>query len=139
MNKPVCEYRHLLATFLYLAGVAAGPLPAAEPAEVAAQPTEVIETGAPVIPLLIERVLADPDLDYASTRGPDDCSSEPLYDTAKDMLGKYVEDPGTNGSLLKEYILSGEKQCNCTAAIVGADFELLLTQLGTDLSSVPCL
>jgi hypothetical protein len=139
MYKSQTDYRRLPAILLFMAGIVTGPLTVAGPAEVAAEPTEVVETGAPVLTGVISRVLADPNRDYASARGPDDCSSESLYNSAKGMLGKYVDSPVENSGKLKEYIMSGEEQCNCTAAIVGQDFDILLAQLGTDISSVPCL
>lgn len=146
MNKQEPEWRHLLALLVFMSGVSTCPPATAglaevvtEPDEVAAEPVKVIETGAPVIPGVIRRILADPDRDYASARGQDDCSSESLYNTARGMLGKYADNPEANSSILKEYIMSGEEQCNCTAAIVGKDFEILLTHLGTNISSVPCL
>ena len=108
-------------------------------AAMAADPPNVIQTGAPVIPELIGRILEDPYRDYDSVKGPDDCNSETLYNDSKDMLGKYVADPETNADALREYIISSEERCNCTAAIVRKDFDILLDHLEADISKVPCL
>ncbi len=146
MDKPHTGDRNLLAILLFMTTAAACPPATAGPSEVmteatevAAQPTEIIETDTPVIPSVIRRILTDPNRDYASARGPDDCNSEMVYDSTKDMLAKYVDNPTENSGILKDYIMSGAEQCNCTAAIVGKDFEILLDQLGTNISGAPCL
>ena len=91
------------------------------------------------IPRFIERIVSDPDRTYESVYGPDDCSSESLYNAAMEVLAGYAVHPTENSPALKKYILSGEAQCNCTEAIVGKDFDNLLEQLGSDISEVPCL
>lgn len=139
MSEPETKHYYLPAVLLLICLTGPDPLPAAEPAEVPAGPTEVITTGAPVIPELIGRIIADPKRDYISASGPDDCSSESLYTDTKDILGNFAADPEANAGVLRDYIVSGEEQCNCASAIVGKDFALLLTHLGMDISSVPCL
>jgi hypothetical protein len=102
-------------------------------------PADVIQTGAPVIPKLIGRILEDPYRDYDSVKGPDDCNSEALYLGSKEILGKYAADPAANEEALREYIISSEEQCNCTAAIVRKEFDILVNHLEADISKVPCL
>jgi hypothetical protein len=121
-----------ITVLLLISAIWTSPAPAADP-------TDVIQTGAPVIPKLIGRILEDPYRDYDSVKGPDDCSSESLYNDSREMLGKYAADPAANGEALREYIISGEAQCNCTAAIVRKEFDILLDHLEADISKVPCL
>ena len=55
------------------------------------------------------------------------------------MLGEYVARPEQNKSVLKDYIFSGEAACNCTRAIFGKNIDLLMKELGMDISELPCL
>ena len=74
----------------------------------------------------------------ASVSGSDDCNSEALYHGTKEQLGKYVASPMDNQEALRDYILSGKEQCNCTLPIIGKNFNILLKDLGSDISQVPC-
>lgn len=131
---PLFQPKHFypITVLFLISGLGSSPAPAADP-------PNVIQTGAPVIPKLIERILEDPNRDYDSVKGPDDCSSESLYNESKEMLGKYAADPAANKEALREYIISSEAQCNCTAAIVRKEFDILLDHLEADISKVPCL
>jgi hypothetical protein len=116
-----------------MAGVISLPATAEEPDEVVP-----ITSGYPVVPGLIERIVTDPDRAYENVRGPDDCSSESLYIRTREMLAAFAYNPAENSKALREYILSGEAECNCTAAIVGKDLDILLEHVGSDISKTPC-
>jgi hypothetical protein len=88
---------------------------------------------------LLGRILADPHRDYERVHGPDDCNSEEIYHGTKEVLGKYVASPAENRSVLTDYIFSGDAACNCTRAIVGKDIDILMKDLGKDMSELPCL
>ena len=109
------------------------PLPAEEAAF-----GEVIPAQ-PGMTKLLGRILADPQRDYQRVHGPDDCNSEAVYQDTKGALGDYVANPGEQKSALKDYIFSGEAACNCTRAIVGKDIDILMKDLGSDISALPCL
>jgi len=98
----------------------------------------VMQSDYPTVPNLIGRIVSDPNHTYEDVRGPDDCSSESLYLTTKDMLAGYAINPVENSAALKEYILSDKAQCNCTTAIVGKDLDDLLKNVGSDISRIPC-
>jgi hypothetical protein len=123
---------YLLTILMLLTGIGSFPVLAEEPAAV------VKEESNPVMNELIGRILKDPSRDYSSVSGPDDCNSEPLYHGTKEQLGKYVASPMENQEALRDYILSGKEQCNCTLAIIGKNFNILLKDLGSDISQVPC-
>jgi hypothetical protein len=88
---------------------------------------------------LLGRILADPHRDYQSVHGPDDCDSEETYHGTREVLGEYVDNPAGNKAALKDYIFSGQAACNCTRAIVGKDIDILMKDLGKDMSELPCL
>jgi hypothetical protein len=88
---------------------------------------------------LLGRILADPHRDYQSVHGPDDCNSEEIYYSTREVLEEYVENPAGNSSALKDYIFSGEAACNCTRAIIGKYIDILMNDLGADISEWPCL
>ena len=88
---------------------------------------------------VIERILADPHRNFHSVHGPDDCNSEGVYQDTREALGKYVAGPEENKAALKDYIFSGEAACNCTRAIVGKDIDILVKDLGMEMSGLPCL
>jgi hypothetical protein len=131
MNMIQSNRLYLCVILVSMAGVMAMPATAEEQGM-------VIQPGYPVVPNLIGRIVSDPDRTYEDVRGPDDCSSESLYLTTKDMLAGYSINPTENSAALKAYILSGEAQCNCTAAIVGKDLDALLENVGSDISKTPC-
>ena len=121
-----------LVTVLLLACAGSYPVLAQEPAVEDA-------TENPVVPDLIGRIVMDPNRNFDSVRGPDDCRSESVYQSAKAALGSYAVNPEANSAALKEYVMSGGAECNCASAIVGQYFNNLLDDIGSDLSSVPCL
>jgi hypothetical protein len=104
----------------------------------AAPVVEVIPSK-PGVPELIGRILEDPHRDYQRVHGPDDCNSEESYNDTIEVLGKYVARPEQNKSVLKDYIFSGEAACNCTRAVVGKNIDILMKDLGMDISELPCL
>lgn len=122
-------------TLLLMSLICFAPLPS--PAEEAAI-VEVIP-GKPGITALLGRILEDPHRDYQSAQGPDDCNSEAVYNDTREVLGKYVANPAENRPALKDYIFSGKAACNCTRAIVGKDIDILMKELGMDMSELPCL
>jgi hypothetical protein len=93
----------------------------------------------PGVTAIIGRILDDPHRDYQSVHGPDDCSSEEVYNDTREVLGKYVASPADSKSLLKDYIFSGKAACNCTRAIIGKDIDILMKDLGMEMSELPCL
>ena len=125
--------RYLIPFIMYL--FCFSPLPAL--AEEAA--FEEVIPAKPGVTGIIGRILDDPHRDYQSVRGPDDCSSEEVYNDTRAVLGKYVASPADNKSLLKDYIFSGEAACNCTRAIIGKDIDILMKDLGMEMSELPCL
>lgn len=132
MNLIQGKTRYPIAIILLLA--CAGPYP------VAAQEPIVEDTSKNrVVPDLIGRIVMDPHRDFADVQGPDDCPDESIYQSTRTALGSYAADPEANGEALKEYVMSGEAQCNCASALVGQYFRILLEDVGADLSSAPCL
>jgi hypothetical protein len=124
---------HLILFLVYLISLA--PLHSLAE-EAAVQEVVPVKPG---VTALIGRILADPHRDYHSVHGPDDCNSEATYQGTREVLGKYVADPVANKPVLKDYIFSGEAGCNCTRAIIGKDIDILMKDLGTDISELPCL
>jgi hypothetical protein len=88
---------------------------------------------------LLGRILEDPQRDYQRVYGPDDCNSETIYQDTRGVLGDYVANPAGKKSALKDYIFSGEAACNCTRAIVGKNIDILMKDLGANISEWPCL
>jgi hypothetical protein len=107
-------------------------------AATADEPITDSQTAKSVLPQLIERIVTDPYRAYADVRGPDDCNSEALYLATKEVLANYAASPAENAGALRQYVLSDETQCNCTAALIGKDFDILLHDVGSDISKVPC-
>jgi hypothetical protein len=133
MNTYPLKRVYLPAILMLLTGIGSFHVLAAEPAAM------VIEDSNPAVMRdLIGRILEDPSRDYSSVRGPDDCSNETLYQGTKELLGEYVADPVENQEALLDYILSSKEQCDCTLAIIGMNVNILLKDLGSDISQVPC-
>jgi hypothetical protein len=133
MNPHPKTHRYPALFLIYLVCCAPLPLLAEEAAVV-----EVIP-GKPGVTGIIGRILEDPHRDYQSAQGPDDCSSEEIYHDTREVLGKYVANPVGNKAVLRDYIFSGEAACNCTRAIIGKDIDILMKDLGADMSGLPCL
>jgi hypothetical protein len=119
---------YLLAVLMVLTGAGSFPLLAAGPEIV------ILETGKPVIPDLIRRILEDPHKGYSNVKGSFDCASEELYLRTREILGKYAAAPVENQEALSNYVLSSKEQCNCAQAIIGKNFENLLYDLGPETS-----
>jgi len=93
----------------------------------------------PGITGLLDRLLADPHRDYHGVWGPDDCNSEDTYLGTRNQLSEYAANPVEKKSALKDYILSGQAQCNCTRAIVGKEMDILVEDVGLNMSDLPCI
>jgi len=87
---------------------------------------------------LLKNILGDTDRQFDRYQGPDDCSTEELYLSTRQVLGNYADAPEQNQEALRNYILAGKQQCNCTRAIIGKNFDILVDAAGSDLSQVPC-
>ena len=107
-------------------------------AAAAEEPNADSQTAESVVPRLIERIVTDPNRAYADVQGPSDCESEILYETTIRILDGYAKSPTENALMVKRYVLSDKRQCNCTGAIVGKDFDILLHDVGTSISTIPC-
>ena len=133
MNQHLETHRYLAAVLMFLTCLA--PLPAL------AEETafgEVI-TSKPGTTELLGRILADPHRGYERVMGPDDCNSEEVYQGTRGVLEEYVANPAEKQSALKDYIFSGQEACNCTRAIVGKEIDILVKEVGMDMSELPCL
>lgn len=128
MSVPPIKRVYLLAILVVLTGTASFPLLAADPEVV------ILETGKPVIPDLIRRVLEDPHKGYSNVKGSFDCASEELYFRTREILGRYAAAPVENQEALSNYVLSSKEQCSCAQAIIGKNFETLLFDLGPETS-----
>lgn len=127
--------RPVNAAVLFLVSTCAGVAPA-----LAADPEMIIETKPqPGLTGLIERALYDPYKSFTHVQGRDDCNSETDYHVTREALGVYATDAEAGRESLMNYILSGAAECNCTRAIVGKDFDILIGDLGLTFSQLPCL
>ena len=134
MNTSPAKHGYVVAILVLLVGIGSFPLQAEEPEIV------IEEAGqTPGLIGIISRTLNDPHKDYSSVWGPDDCNSEALFLATKEQLAGYVANPKGNKEALRAYILSAKEPCNCTRAIVGKDFDILIEDLETDFSHLPCL
>jgi hypothetical protein len=123
-----------LALLQLLTGIASLPVLAAEDAI-----EQVIVPVKPGVNALIRRILNDPGTTYDSVQGPDDCSSEALYQGTREVLGDYIAAPGEQQAQLRDFILSGRDPCNCAKALVGTNLDILVGDLGLTMSELPCL
>lgn len=123
----------MAAVLTMLTGIASFPAQSEETIMGKVIPSE------PGVNEVIGRILDDPQRDYASAQGPDDCNSEELYLGTKTALGNYVANPAGQQAAMQDYILSGREPCNCTRAIVGKYIDDLVKELGMDMSHLPCL
>jgi hypothetical protein len=88
--------------------------------------------------VLLKNILGDTNRTFSRYQGPDDCSSESLYVETREVLGKYADAPAQHQEAVRDYILAGKPQCNCTRAIIGKNFDILVDAVGSNLSQVPC-
>jgi len=87
---------------------------------------------------LLKNILGDTNRNFDRYQGPDDCSTEHVYLDTRELLGNYANAPEQNQEALRNYILASKQQCNCTRAIIGKNFDILVDAVGSDLSQVPC-
>ena len=87
---------------------------------------------------LLKNILADTDRTFDRYQGPDDCATERLYLDTRDLLGNFADEPAKYQDAVRNYLLAGKAQCNCTRAIIGKNFDILVDAVGSDLSQVPC-
>jgi hypothetical protein len=132
MIPQLTKHTPLAAAILLFSCFGSAPLLADEPT-VLVQP----EAGSSLSALL-KNILGDTNRHFDRYQGPDDCSTEQLYVNTREMLGNYADAPEQNQDALRNYILASKQQCNCTRAIIGKDFDILVDAVGSDLSQVPC-
>jgi len=120
------------AVILLLSCFGSAPLLADEPT-VLVQPEADSSLSA-----LLKNILGDTNRHFDRYQGPDDCSTEQLYVNTRELLGNYANAPEQNQESLRNYILASKQQCNCTRAIIGKNFDILVDAVGSDLSQVPC-
>jgi hypothetical protein len=128
LSKPAS----LAAAIMLLSSLGSAPVLADEPTVV-----EQPEAGSNLSTLL-KNILGDPERNFSRYQGPDDCATERLYLDTRDLLGNYAAAPEQHQKALRDYILANKPQCNCTRAIIGKDFDILVDAVGSDLSQVPC-
>ena len=122
----------LAGAILLVSSLGSVSVPADEPT-VVVQP----EAGNSLSSLLVN-ILGDTNRHFDRYQGPDDCSTEQLYVNTRELLGNYAGAPEQNQEALRNYILANKQQCNCTRAIIGKNFDILVDAVGSDLSQVPC-
>ena len=132
MILPLTKHAPLGVAILLLSCFGSAPLQADEPT-VVVQP----EAG-DSLSTLLENILGDTNRHFDRYQGPDDCSTEQLYADTRALLGNYAGAPEQNQEALRHYILANKQQCNCTRAIIGKNFDILVDAVGSDLSQVPC-
>ena len=132
MILPLTKQASPAVAILLLSCFGSAPLLADEPT-VVVQP----EAGSSLSTLLVN-ILGDTNRHYDRYQGPDDCNTEQLYVNTREVLGNYAEAPEQNQEALRHYILASKQQCNCTRAIIGKNFDILVDAVGSDLSQVPC-
>jgi hypothetical protein len=132
MILQLTKHAPLAAAILLLSCFGSTPLLADEPT-VLVQPEAADSLSA-----LLLNILGDTNRHYDRYQGPDDCSTEQLYLNTRELLGNYANAPEQNQEALRTYILANKQQCNCTRAIIGKNFDILVDAVGSDLSQVPC-
>ena len=88
--------------------------------------------------VLLKNILGDTSRTFSRYQGADDCSTESLYVNTRELLGNYADAPEQYQEAVRNHILAGKSQCNCTRAIIGKNFDILVDAVGSDLSQVPC-
>jgi len=132
MFPSLSKHASLTAAILLMFGFETAPLLADEPT-VLVQPEAENSLSA-----LLKNILGDTDRHFDRYQGPDDCSTEKLYVNTREVLGNYADAPEQYQEALRDYILASKQQCNCTRAIIGKNFDILVDAVGSDLSQVPC-
>jgi hypothetical protein len=132
MIPPLSKHASLAAAIMLLSSLGSAPVPADEPT-VLVQPEADSSMS-----VLLKNILGDTNRTFSRYQGPDDCSTEQLYLDTRDVLGSYADAPAEHQEALRNYLLAGKPQCNCTRAIIGKNFDILVDAVGSDLSQVPC-
>jgi len=132
MIPPLSRHTSLTAAIMLLSLPGSAPLLADEPTVLVQPEAENSLSG------LLKNILGDTDRHFGRYQGPDDCSSEQLYVDTREVLGSFADAPEQNEDALRNYILASKQQCNCTRAIIGKNFDILVDAVGSDLSQVPC-
>ena len=132
MFPSLSKHASLTAAILLMFGFETAPLLADEPT-VLVQPEAENSLSA-----LLKNILGDTDRHFDRYQGPDDCSTEKLYVNTREVLGNYADAPEQYQEALRDYILASKQQCNCTRAIIGKNFDILVDAAGSDLSQIPC-
>jgi hypothetical protein len=132
MTSPLSKYAYLTAAIMLLSVAGSAPL-------LADEPTVLVEPEAGnSLSALLKNILGDTDRHFDRYQGPDDCSTEQLYVNTRELLGNYADAPEQYQEPLRNYMLASKQQCNCTRAIIGKNFDILVDAVGSDLSQVPC-
>jgi hypothetical protein len=132
MTPPLSKYAYLTAAIMLLSVAGSAPL-------LADEPTVLVEPEAGnSLSALLNNILGDTDRHFDRYQGPDDCSTEQLYVNTRELLGNYADAPEQHQEALRNYMLASKQQCNCTRAIIGKNFDILVDAVGSDFSQVPC-
>jgi hypothetical protein len=132
MIPSISKQASLTLLAMLLTSLGSAPIPADEPT-VLVQPE-----AADSLSVLLKNILGDTNRTFARYQGPDDCPTEQLYQNTRMILGNFADAPEQYQEALRNYILAGKQQCNCTRAIIGKNFDILVDAVGSDLSQVPC-
>jgi hypothetical protein len=132
MTPPLSKHAYLTAAIMLLSVAGSAPL-------LADEPTVLVEQEAGnSLSALLKNILGDTDRHYDRYQGPDDCNTEQLYVNTREVLGNYADAPEQYQEALRNYMLASKQQCNCTRAIIGKNFDILVDAVGSDFSQVPC-
>ena len=132
MTPPLSKHACLTAAIVLLSVAGSAPL-------LADEPTVLVEQEAGnSLSALLKNILGDTDRHFDRYQGPDDCSTEQLYVNTREVMGNYADAPEQYQEALRNYMLASKPQCNCTRAIIGKNFDILVDAVGSDLSQVPC-
>jgi hypothetical protein len=132
MTLPLSKHAYLTAAIMLLSVAGSAPL-------LADEPTVLVEQEAGnSLSALLKNILGDTDRHYDRYQGPDDCNTEQLYVNTREVLGNYADAPEQYQEALRNYMLASKQQCNCTRAIIGKNFDILVDAVGSDFSQVPC-
>jgi hypothetical protein len=87
---------------------------------------------------IVGNIVNNPEIDSSRYVGEDDCRSETVFFSTVGLMQEFANDPFDSKDAMKQYIFADPQQCNCTRAIIGKDFDILLESLGTSISQAPC-
>lgn len=124
---------------VYLATVIALLFSPASVPVLADEPTVLVQQQAESgLSMIIKNILGDTNYNFERFRGADDCGTETVYTSSRDLLGNYADAPEQHQESLRNYIMADKAQCNCVRAIIGKNFDILVNAVGSDLAQVPC-